>query len=125
MDDEGRARVQRLISWVQRHKKPLCDDKNFPSAAKLASQTGKKASYWSDVLREKKPSFAAASARATEAKLGMPRLHLEGVGWPFEDVDQTRFDSLSARQKGRVEQALIDILDVIESERHSKHPGGE
>lgn len=35
--------------------------------------------------------------------------------WPFEDVSFERFQRLSERQKGRLEQALIEALEQIES----------
>ena len=57
---------------------------------------------------------AEERARRQGAKdaLGEPQLLREG--WPFEFVDKARFDRLRPLQRGRVEQALLNILDSIE-----------
>jgi len=122
MSSDSIGRVDRLISWIKRHRKDLVGEDGHVSAEKLAEATGKKPAYWSDVLRIRtsKKSFGDKAARAVEAKLDIYPLHLEGAGWPFEDVDQDRFERLTARQKGRVEQALIDALDKIEAEAQTK-----
>lgn len=126
MDDAASARVGRLITWIKAHHKEALDQDGQPSATWLAARTGKKVSYWSDVLRigTSGKSFGASSARATEDALKMSPLYLEGSGWPFESVDQDRFDKLSERQKGRVEQALSDIIAAIESESGKRLSSG-
>lgn len=120
MNDDAVARVDRLKVWLRIHRRDLCDEAGNPVPGKLAQATGRKPAYWSDVLRGSKSSFAAAAARAVEDKLTIPHLYLEGASWPFEDVDQERFNRLRPVQKGRVEQALIDILDRIEAEQSGK-----
>lgn len=86
---------------------------------KLANALGQSVSYWSDVLRYKKASFAAAKAREVEALLTMRPFFLDGAGWPFESVDEAAFDRLTERQKGRVEQALIAAMREIEASTDS------
>lgn len=114
MNDVTASRVQRLEKWIRRNKKSLlAEDGESVSSTKLASATDKSPSYWSDVLRRRK-SFGDKVARDTETALGMPPLFLEGVAWPFDDVDQERFERLTARQKGRIEQVLIEALEQIE-----------
>ena len=43
---------------------------------------------------------------------------LEQAAWPFECVDASRWQALTERQKGRVEAAMNDMLEIIETERH-------
>lgn len=117
--EQAKRRVELLVGYLKRFRKHLLDDKGEPSPAALAKQTGKAVTYWSDVLRipnGAERSFAAAAARMAEAKLDMPSLYLEGGGWPFEDVDQARYERLNEKRKGRVQQAVIATLDQIERE---------
>jgi len=124
LDETARARIERLVKWVKLHRKDLCDADGEPSSTKLAAESHRRPSYWSDVLRLRKPSFGARAARDAEDAFGIPPLHLDGAGWPFEEVDQARFDRLSQRQKGRIEQALMDALDRIEAETSQKRDAG-
>lgn len=75
------------------------------------------------------PKAAAAFARGLECKISdfSPRLAkiLDSAdpapgAWPFEDVDRARFERLTQRQKGRIEQALIEALDKLEAEQSEK-----
>jgi len=117
MDDDGVARVDRLVAWCKAHHREHLDESGKPIVEWLVAQTGKKASYWSDVLRIRSSgkSFGARAAREVEAKLKMPDLYLEGAGWPFQTIDQERFDRLTERQKGRVEQAVEDVIAAMEA----------
>lgn len=36
--------------------------------------------------------------------------------WPFESIPQERFDALTERQKGRVEQKLVDVMNEVEAQ---------
>lgn len=115
MNEAANFRVERLERWIRKHRKDLlAEDGEAVSSVKLSAVTSKQPSYWSDVLRGRK-SFGDKAAREVETALSMPQLHLEGATWPFDEVDQDRFERLSQRQKGRVEQALIEILEKIES----------
>lgn len=52
-------------------------------------------------LEERFPGWAAAKVRTP---------------WPFESIDPARFEALSERQKGRVEQALEGFIAAVEAE---------
>lgn len=78
MNSEGIARVERLVTWIKKHRKDLLALDGDISPTQLAAATGKKVTYWSDVLRLSKESFGASSARLTEDALDMPRLHFDG-----------------------------------------------
>lgn len=78
MNSEGIVRVERLVTWIKKHRKDLLAPDGDVSPTQLAAATGKKVTYWSDVLRMRKESFGASSARVTEDALEMPRLHLDG-----------------------------------------------
>lgn len=120
MDESACNRVDRLERWIKLHRKDLCSTSGKLSPTLLAKVEGLNSNpaYWSDVLRKAKTrSFAASSARETEAALDMPYLYLEGAGWPFEDVDFERWDRLTERQKGHVEKAINAELDRIEAEK--------
>lgn len=78
MNSEGIARVERLVTWIKKHRKDLLALDGDISPTQLAAATGKKVTYWSDVLRLSKESFGASSARLTEDALDMPRLHIDG-----------------------------------------------
>jgi hypothetical protein len=114
LDADTIARIDRLKKWCRSRAELRADGE--PSIPKLCEKTGKKPQYWSDVLREAK-SFGSKVAREVEPQLGMPMLYLEGAGWPFEEVDQERFLRLSDRQKGRVEQAMLEMIEKIEAEQ--------
>jgi hypothetical protein len=118
MDECGAARVDRLVAWIKAHRREHLNSLGEPTPEWLSAQTGKKPAYWSDVLRIRSSgkSFGAKAARETETLLGIPQLYLEGAGWPFQAVDQERFERLNERQKGRVEQVLMDIIAAIEAE---------
>jgi hypothetical protein len=126
MQQDAKDRIDLLVSWVKTNRPDLCKD-GSPDAALLASETGKKSSYWYDLLRKQEGrSFAAKSARAIEDALRIPYLYLEGSGWPFEEVDQERYEALTDIQKGRVQQALNEMLDKIEAEKAARaHPLGK
>lgn len=125
MNDDDSLRVARLLAWIKRHKsESLCTSDGRVSPSALAVATGKKPSYWSDVLRAGSgKSFGEKSARDTESKLEMPPMYLDGTGWPFESVDQDRWERLSERQKGRVEDAMLKAIEMIESENRDRANG--
>lgn len=123
MDEKAKARLQRLVRWLKTHRREAIKEDGKVSPSWMANHTTGNVGYWSDVLREKK-SFAAEKARDTEDSFEMPPLYLEGAGWPFETIDQERFDRLSERQKGRVEQAVADALALIESESEKQRGVG-
>lgn len=114
LEEAAAARVTRLKAWIKKHRNKLLGPDGDVAPSKVASETEKKTSYWSDVLRGEKP-FAASAARMAEAKLGIPHLHLEGAGWPFQDVDIERWEKLSERQKAVVEHLFNETLDKIEA----------
>jgi hypothetical protein len=122
MSDHLNPRVNRLIAWIRRFKRDLCDANGKIAPTFIANATGKHTAYWSDVLRGTK-SFGSAAAREVEEALGIPHLHLEGALWPFEEIDQDRFERLTDRQKGRVEQKLIETIAAIEAEHGGKRLG--
>lgn len=125
MPPEAASRVLRLLRWIETNRKDLLTQAGDVSPSLLAAATGKKASYWSDVLRHKESnkSFGDKAARQTESELSMPPMHLEGVGWPFEDVAQDRFDRLTQRQQGRVEKVLLQEIERIEAEQAARLGG--
>lgn len=115
MRDEALSRVTRLTSWIKKYRKDLLSEDGGVSPGKLALATQKKISYWSDVLRSDGKAFGEKAARDVEDKLSMPPNYLDGTGWPFENVDFSRWERLSERQKGAVEDAINDKLAEIES----------
>lgn len=120
MKDDAKARIDLLTSWIKKNRKDLCKE-GAPDASLLANETGKKASYWYDLLRKQEGrSFAASAARSVEDAIGIPYLYLEGAGWPFEEVEQARYEALSDVQKGRIQQAINDALDKIEAEKAAR-----
>lgn len=125
MPPEATARVQRLVRWIKSRRKDLLATDGEVSPSLLATATQKRPSYWSDVLRHERSSksFGDKTARQTEEALEMPSLYLEGIGWPFDGVAQDRFERLTERQKGRVEQAMLDAIGAIESERQTRLGG--
>lgn len=122
MPPEAAARVQRLVRWIKSRRKDLLATDGEVSPSLLATATSKKPSYWSDVLRHERSSksFGDKTARQAEEALQMPALYLEGIGWPFDGVAQDRFDRLTERQKGRVEQAMLDAIAAIEAEQQAR-----
>lgn len=125
MPPEAAARVQRLVRWIKSRRKDLLATDGEVSPSMLATATEKKPSYWSDVLRHERSSksFGDKTARQTEDALRMPALYLEGIGWPFDGVAQDRFERLTERQKGRVEQAMLDAIAAIEAEQQTRLGG--
>lgn len=120
MNAEAHARITRLKRWIKANRATeLCDDAGEPSAPLIAKKypDGLKANQWSDILAERKDSFGAKAARKVEQILGIPDLHLEGGGWPFETVSFEVWSKLSERHKGQVEQAMIDRIKEIEASR--------
>lgn len=112
-----------MIAWIKRNKPELCTD-GRPDARRLAEQYGKEASYWYGVLgKEKHRTFGDKAARQIEALLGMPPLHLEGAGWPFEEVEEERYQRLTPLQKGRVQKAMLDEIAIIERQQALKGNG--
>ena len=110
------------MRWIKSRRKDLLATDGEVSPSLLAGETGKKPSYWSDVLRHERSSksFGDKTARQAEEALQMPTLYLEGIGWPFDGVAQDRFDRLTERQKGRVEQAMLDAIAAIELEQQAR-----
>lgn len=125
MTPEASIRVQRLVRWVKANKRDLLDAGGGVSPTKLAAATNRRPSYWSDVLRgdESGKSFGDKAAREVEGLLGMPHLHLDGEGWPFDEVSRARFERLTEKQQGRVEQAMIDAITKIEAEQQDRLGG--
>lgn len=62
--------------------------------------------YFSDVVE---PGHWGLSSYPTEAS--KPRL----VDWPFENIDKARFDLLTDRQKGMIEDRILLALAEIEA----------
>jgi len=114
MREEASTRVRRLAAWIKRHRKDLLMEDGEVSPGKLALATQKQVSYWSDVLRGGAKPFGEKAARDAEDKLNMPSNYLDGTGWPFENMDFARWDRLSERQKGAIEEAINDKLAEIE-----------
>lgn len=113
MTADAQARVTRLVRWIKKHKPGLLGPDGEVAPAKLADKLGDSVSYWSDVLRLKKNSFASAKARKVEEGLGMRAFYLDGAGWPFEGVDEAEFERLTERQKGEIEHALKIALHEL------------
>lgn len=43
-------------------------------------------------------------------------ISIQCSAWPFESIPQERFDALTERQKGRVEQKLVDVMNEVEAQ---------
>lgn len=118
---ESEERVNRLIAWVQQNRRDLLDEQGRPSSSRLAKATGRSVSYWSDVLHLERSGkgFGPAAARAAEQALGMPHLYLEagGAPWPFDGITPDEWAALTERQRGRLEQAMLDVLAQMRSAR--------
>lgn len=77
--------------------------------------------------KTKKPkTMGSLLARRIEVAFKKPVgwMDTDPDAWPFETVDQERFERLSERQKGRVEQAVADALALIESESEKQRGVG-
>ena len=121
MSDKTFARVEKLVTYIERHKRDLLEEGKV-SPNLLAAKTKKTAAYWSDVLRCRTSgkSFGDKAARLVESQLEMPHLYLDGGSeWPFSEVDQARYERLTAVQKGRVQQAMLQVMDEIERSKGS------
>lgn len=119
MDDSAKARIDRLEAWIRENRKDLCSESGKVMPSRL-SAIGKSQSYWSDIFRRApERSFAAKAGREVETLLKIPHLFLEGVAWPFENVDFERWEALTERQKGVVEHAINAALDAIEADRRN------
>jgi hypothetical protein len=83
MDEEAKARVDRLVEWCSKHKIAMSEDgktfaqKQFAELA-VQNQYGGGESYWLGILGKQDRSFGAKKARAVEAKMGMPTYYLDG-----------------------------------------------
>lgn len=78
MNEQASARVRRLVAWLHKNRRDLTEN-GKPSPTKIAAETGRKVSYWSDVLRGDAKSFGAVAARAVEDALQIPPFSLEGI----------------------------------------------
>ena len=119
MKPDGIHRIDRLITWIKAHRKDLCSENGEVSPGRINEIEGLTSgqNYWSEILRKSpSKSFGATKARSVESALGMPYLHLEGSGWPFEEIDFERWERLTDRQKGRVGKAVKDEIEAIEFE---------
>ncbi len=122
MSKENHARVQRLITWLKRHKRDWLDDAGEVMPAALAKNLWGTTSYWSDVIRIETSgkSFGSKTARRAEEALGMPPFMLDGLekssDWPFKLVSEERFTALTEHQRGAVEYAMIMAIKQIEDE---------
>jgi hypothetical protein len=85
----------------------------------IAKACKKPISKVSNLLNET-GSFGASIARDLEQALGMPKFHLDGGGWPFENVTFERWQQLTERQKGLVESAMLSKIEEIESQANRK-----
>lgn len=63
---------------------------------------------------------AALQIRYEWLRDGEGPMELPAAYWPFETVDLARFEALSERQKGRVEQALADALSAVEADSEKR-----
>lgn len=120
MSATSESRLQHLVAWLRAHRRDAINEHGEPRLDWLVDRTGKSMAYWSDVMRIPRSgkSFCARAARSVEQALGMPDLCLEGAGsdWPFDAVERERFERLTPRQKGRVEEALRQAIERVESE---------
>lgn len=83
MDDEAKARVDRLIAWcVERKIATSPDGKSFMPRAFAAYAKNKllagNEAYWLGILGKADRSFAAKKARLVEEALKMPLFYLDG-----------------------------------------------
>jgi len=83
MDEEAKARVDRLVAWCVANKVATLEDgKTFSPRrfASLAAQAGLAGNepYWLGILGKGNRSFAAKKARLVESALGIPQFHLDG-----------------------------------------------
>lgn len=128
MGTDSTARVERLVSWIRRHRHDLMNEAGEIEPRKLVTEVGNTSSYWSDVLRipASKKSFGAKAARTAEEKLGMPPLYLEGVenDWPFEEVERDRYDRLTPVQRGMVQAAMLQAIREIEAQQAQRAATG-
>lgn len=90
--------VCRAKGWVQGNGKP--------SPGELGAAIDRKTNYCSDLLNGTR-SFGEDIARHIEEKLGLPKWHLDGgAGWPFPQIDRSRFDRLESWQQTEI-QGLV------------------
>jgi hypothetical protein len=81
----------------------------------IASKCGKPVTKISNLLTGS-GSFGASIARELEIAFSLPKFHFDGGGWPFEEVDFSRWEALTERQKGRVESVMRKEIEAIEAD---------
>ncbi len=67
---------------------------------------------------------AALQVRYEWLRDGDGPMELPAAYWPFETVDLARFEALSERQKGRIEQAVSDALAAVEADSGKQRVAG-
>lgn len=87
MDEEGQARVDRLVEWCKSHRIATTEDgqsvvpKAFADKMEALGVKGRD-TYWMGILAKSGRSFGPKKAREIEPKLGMPDFYLEGGSSP-------------------------------------------
>lgn len=109
MDEES------LIEWRKRRLEAFAKKAggNKSAGQKLGYKDG---AFVGQMIKGERPITEKTIAKIHSLS-GFENWFLEVSGWPFEEVDFARWHRLTERQKGRVEKAVNNELDLIEAER--------